>query len=346
MGWVGSSLDLPDQIPFKKDRQDQQNDANQNGQNISLLFIPQIDMTHPRQDKEGNQNCYDFILGHVTKFTMPEKGVFEKLDELKAILKEMGEVLVAFSGGVDSAFLLKVSRIVLGEKVTALTAVSASLAPDEKEFTINLAREMNVPHLLMESREMENPDYVKNPANRCYFCKSELYKLCAQASAEKGIHWIVDGFTSDDLKDYRPGFKARNEHDVRSPLLEAALTKAEIRVLSRELGLKTWDKAASPCLASRIPYGIPVTGEVLGKIGRLEGFLKSKGFRDFRVRYHEKIVRLEVSVVDLAKFSENNLREVTVAKCKEEGFEFVTLDLEGFRSGRLNEGLKMLVQEV
>ncbi|MDO8519223.1 MAG: ATP-dependent sacrificial sulfur transferase LarE [Deltaproteobacteria bacterium] len=270
---------------------------------------------------------------------MPEKDIFEKLKHLKEILGEMGEVLVAFSGGADSAFLLKVARIVLKEKVLAVTAVSASLAPEEKEATIALAREMDVPHLLLESHEMENPDYVKNAANRCYFCKTELYTLCVSAAAEKGFHWVADGFTADDLKDYRPGYQAKKEHDVRSPLLEAGLTKPEIRALSRELGLKTWDKPASPCLASRIPYGIPVTGEALGKIGRLESFLRAKGFREFRVRYHEKIVRLEVSSEDIARFSMPGLRDLITAKCKEEGFEFVTLDLEGFRSGRLNEGI-------
>lgn len=260
-----------------------------------------------------------------------------KLDNLKGIFQKMEKVLVAFSGGVDSAFVLKVAHSVLNKNVLALTAVSPSLAAAEKEETICLAQSMGVRHLLVDSHEMENPNYLANPTNRCYFCKSELYKICQTQADKLGISHIVDGFNVDDQSDYRPGFQAKQEYQIRSPLLEVGLTKVEIRTLSRELGLPTWDKPASPCLASRIPYGIPVKPETLGKIERLEAFLKTNGFKNFRVRYHEKSVRLELSPEDISKIYQNELRLLWIALCKKEGFEFVTLDLEEFRSGRLNE---------
>lgn len=252
----------------------------------------------------------------------------------------MEKVLVAFSGGVDSAFVLKVAHSVLGDNVLALTAVSPSLAVAEKEETIFLAQSMGARHLLVDSHEMENPNYSANPTNRCYFCKSELYKICQEQAGALGILHIVDGFNVDDQSDYRPGFQAKKEYQIRSPLLEVGLTKEEIRTLSRELGLPTWDKAASPCLASRIPYGISVTPQTLGKIERLEAFLKKNGLKNFRVRYHEKTVRLELSSSDITKIYQDELRLLWIESCKKEGFEFVTLDLEEFRSGRLNEGLR------
>ncbi len=262
-----------------------------------------------------------------------------KFESLQKKIQSMGEVLVAFSGGVDSTFLLGTARDVLGEKVTALTAVSASLSQAEKKFALDTARQMKVRHLLVDSQEIEKEAYAQNPVNRCYFCKSELYRLCREKADELNISWIVDGFNKDDEKDWRPGFKAKMENNIHSPLLEAGLFKEEIRTLAKAMNLPVWDKPASPCLASRVPYGIRINPEVLGKIERLEEFAKNYGFRNFRVRYHEKIVRLEVTPDDLEKAVNENFRNEWIGQCKKEGFNFVTLDLEGFRSGRLNEGV-------
>lgn len=257
----------------------------------------------------------------------------------------MEQVLVAFSGGVDSTFLLGVASRLLREKVTALTAVSASLSQSEKKFAVDTARQFNIKHFLVDSREIEKEEYAQNTVNRCYFCKSELYRLCREKAEELNIPWIVDGFNKDDEKDWRPGFKAKVENHILSPLLEANLSKEEIRRLARDMDLPVWDKPASPCLASRVPYGVRIDPEILGKIERLEEFVKTFGFRNFRVRYHEKIVRLEVTVDDLQKAVDENFREEWISRCKKEGFEFVTLDLEGFRSGRLNEGITSWTKE-
>lgn len=263
--------------------------------------------------------------------------LIQKYDRLQKIIRSMEKVLVAFSGGVDSTFVLKVSRMVLGEKAWALTAVSESLSSSDKESAIQTAYEFGVPHLLIPSQEMDNPNYSSNPINRCYFCKTELYRLCREKASQLGISFIIDGFNKEDESDYRPGFKAKNENGIRSPLLEAGLCKDEIRHLSRMLGLATSDKPASPCLASRVPYGIKINGDVLGKIERLEEWLREKGFREFRVRYHENIVRLELVPTDFEKIIADDLRKTWISECKKEGFEFVTMDIEGFRSGRLNE---------
>jgi uncharacterized protein len=261
----------------------------------------------------------------------------EKLDVMRAAIRAQGSVLVAFSGGVDSAFVLKICVQELGERAVALTAISASVAPEEKAFARELARGFGVRHLEVDSKELANPEYARNPHNRCYFCKSELYALCEAKRAELGLSVVADGFNADDFRDHRPGQQAAREREVFSPLAQAALTKDEIRAWSHHFGMPTWDKPAMPCLASRIPYGTAVTAERLGRIGAAEGALKALGLRVFRVRLHEDLARLEVSADELERFSDPAFRARALAAVKDAGFRFVTLDLEPFRSGRLNE---------
>ncbi|MFN7131371.1 MAG: ATP-dependent sacrificial sulfur transferase LarE [Myxococcales bacterium] len=260
-----------------------------------------------------------------------------KLQALKDRLRSFDSVLVAFSGGVDSTFVLKVAHEVLGERCVALTAMSPSVAERERKDATELAARIGARHLLVDSHELNDPNYAKNPTNRCYFCKSELYTLCDAKKAELGVAAVVDGFNADDKRDYRPGHKAASEHAVVSPLAEAGLTKDEIRAWSHRYGLPTWDKPPMPCLASRLPYGTAVTVERLTQIGTAEQDLWSLGFRNFRVRYHGDIARIELTPEELPRFMDAEVREKACAAIKKRGFKFVTVDLEPFRSGRLNE---------
>jgi uncharacterized protein len=260
-----------------------------------------------------------------------------KLAQMRTTLAEMGSALVAFSGGVDSTFVLQVAVQVLGERAVALTAISASVAPEERKEAVRLAQLLGARHVVVDSAELQNPAYQKNPTDRCYFCKSELYALCERTRAELGLEAVVDGFNADDKLDHRPGHKAALESKVRSPLAEAGLTKDEIRALSQLSGLPTWDKPAMPCLASRIPYGTAVTEERLYQVGSAESALRALGLRIFRVRYHGDIARLEVGAEELVRFADAGFRERVNAALKGHGFKYVALDLEPFRSGRLNE---------
>jgi pyridinium-3,5-biscarboxylic acid mononucleotide sulfurtransferase len=260
-----------------------------------------------------------------------------RVEALRASLRARGSVLVAFSGGVDSTFVLKVAVDELGDRAVALTAISASVAPAEKREARELARAIGARHLEVDSHELDNPQYARNPTNRCYFCKSELYAICERARAELGLAAVVDGFNADDRKDHRPGHQAARESSVFSPLAEVGLTKEEIRAWSKRLGLATWDKPAMPCLASRIPYGTPVTSARLRQIGAAEAELRRLGIRELRVRHHGEIARIEVGAAELSRFAEPDLREEAIRALKALGFEFVVLDLEPFRSGRLNE---------
>ncbi|MCP3164074.1 ATP-dependent sacrificial sulfur transferase LarE [Myxococcus qinghaiensis] len=260
-----------------------------------------------------------------------------KLEAMRAALRAHGSALVAFSGGVDSTFVLKVAVEELGERALALTALSASVAPEEAQEARELAEKMGARHVVLGSNELANPQYAANPTNRCYFCKTELYDICEAKRMELGLAVVVDGFNADDFKDHRPGHKAAREHAVRSPLADAGLTKEEIRAWSQSLGLPTWDKPQMACLASRIPYGTAVTRDRLLQIAAAESELRKLGFRQFRVRYHGEVARLEVAAEEYERFLVADVRQRINTAFLALGFKFVSLDLEPFRSGRLNE---------
>jgi uncharacterized protein len=263
----------------------------------------------------------------------------QKYLKLKELIKEMGSVLVALSGGVDSVFLVQVANEVLGEKALAVTCDSASFPKEEKELAIRLSIELGFRHILVETKELENENYASNPANRCYFCRVEMYDTLDKIAKEQDCNFILDGFNFSDQGDYRPGRMAATERKVRSPLFEAELTKEEIRVLANRVGLPNWDRPASACLSSRIPYGSRVTLEKLKQIEDAEIFLHSRGFRQIRVRHHDQIARLETDPREIQKFFKNGNQEKIVTKLKEIGFLYVTLDLQGYRTGSLNEEL-------
>lgn len=263
-----------------------------------------------------------------------------KFERMRELIRETGGALVAFSGGVDSTFVLKVALDVLGPKAVALTAISPSVAPREREAAERIARELGAEHVLVDSTELDDPNYAANPTNRCYFCKSELYDLCREVAGKRGIGAILDGFNADDAGDHRPGRQAGQERQVLSPLLLAGLNKREIRAWSHRLGLPTWDKPQLACLASRIPYGTRVTGERLGKVALAEEAMQDAGFRIFRVRFHDDVARLEIGEEELPRLlGDAALRADVLARIKAVGFRFVALDLEPFRTGRMNEGV-------
>jgi len=264
----------------------------------------------------------------------------EKVERLRAAIKSYGSALVAFSGGVDSTFVLRIAVEQLGPRALGITALSASVSSDEADDARALATTLEARHLVVDSHELDDPRYAANPSNRCYFCKTELYSLTEKARAEHQLAVVLDGFNADDKKDHRPGHQAAREHKVISPLAEAGLTKNEIRAWSHRLGLPTWDKPQLACLASRLPYGTQVTVERLNQVGRAEKALRELGFRVFRVRYHQEVARLEVSADELPRLIEPELRRQVDQAIKAAGFTFVAVDLEPFRTGRLNDSLK------
>jgi uncharacterized protein len=265
--------------------------------------------------------------------------VATKVDRLRGLLRPLPSAIVAFSGGVDSTFVLCVAREELGDRVLALTTTSASLPGHELEEARALASRIGAEHLVVATDEVAIGDYARNPINRCYFCKDNLYRICHAAARERGVAWILDGVNADDLGDFRPGLDAAAEQRVRHPLVEAGLTKRDVRLASAALGLPTWDKPASPCLASRFPYGTEITHERLHRVERAEAALRALGFREFRVRYGDETARLEIAQGELARCVEPAIRTQIVTAVQAAGFRRVVLDLAGFRSGSLNEGV-------
>lgn len=262
-----------------------------------------------------------------------------KFNRLNDILSAMDSAVVAFSGGVDSTFLLKTAIDALGvDKVLALTATSPTYPSHEFNESVQLARELGARQIVVDSNELEIPGFADNPPQRCYHCKKELFAICLGKATEIGYTEVLDGSNLDDLDDYRPGRQAASELKVRSPLLEAGLTKADIRELSRRAGLKTADKQPFACLASRFPYGTRITAEKLQQIDRCETFMRENGFHTFRVRYHDDIARIEVALDELTRIIEDKMREKLLAEFKAAGFTYVSLDLQGYRTGSMNEG--------
>ncbi|MEH2296188.1 ATP-dependent sacrificial sulfur transferase LarE [Nostoc sp.] len=263
----------------------------------------------------------------------------EKFEQLIALFREMEQALIAYSGGVDSTLVAKIAFDVLGDRALAVTAVSPSLLPEELEDAKIQAATIGIPHKIVQTHEMENLNYTSNPVNRCYFCKSELHDTLKPLALELGYPYVVDGVNADDLHDYRPGIQAAKERGARSPLAEVGVTKLEVRQLSQQLDLPWWDKPAQPCLSSRFPYGEEITVAKLQRVGRGEIFLRKLGWQNLRVRSEGDTARIELPPEQIKHFVLTNNLQTLVSAFQDFGFLYVTLDLEGYRSGKLNQVL-------
>jgi uncharacterized protein len=272
--------------------------------------------------------------------------VTEKLEQLKALLAGMERALIAYSGGIDSTLVAKVAYDVLSDRALAVTAVSPSLLPEDLEDACVQAAEIGIAHELVETHELENPDYAANPVNRCYFCKSELHDRLKPLALERGYPYVVDGVNADDLTDYRPGIQAAKERGARSPLAEVGITKAEVREMAKLLDLSCWDKPAQPCLSSRFPYGETITIAKLQRVGRAEAYLRRMGLKTYRVRSEGDTARIELPAEKIQEFVLTTDLPALVRAFQSFGFLYIALDLEGFSSGKLNRMLPSATPQV
>jgi uncharacterized protein len=262
-----------------------------------------------------------------------------QLSALRRLLRDLGSVLVCYSGGIDSAFVLAVAHAELGERAIGMTAVSPSLSESEKNDAARIARTLGAAHRFVASNELARPGYVQNGPDRCFHCKSELYEIAEAKRREWQLAAVVNGTNQDDLGDYRPGLEAAKNAGVQSPLVEVGMTKSDVRRAAKLIGMDVWDKPAAACLSSRIPYGTSVTTERLAQIAGFEAELKALGFQQLRVRWHEKIARIEIALAELPLLLAPGVREAVVAAGKQHGFQYITLDLGGYRTGSHNEVL-------
>lgn len=281
--------------------------------------------------REENRQLNDVVL------TEPLKS---KFDELRSVLHGMQSVAIGYSGGVDSTLLLKVAVDVLGKNALAMIGRSETYPTREFEEAVRLAEQIGARYTVVKTEETDVVKFKENPPDRCYFCKTELFGKLHDIAEREGIAWIADGSITDDAGDFRPGLRAKSEKNVRSPLVEAGFSKSDVRALSRHLGLPTWDKPSFACLSSRFPYGFGITRENLSKVDQAEAYLRDMGFRFLRVRFHDdKTARIEVGPEEIARLLDHDMRERIVGQLKEIGFTYVTLDLQGYRTGSMNEVL-------